>query len=136
MPTVPNEETPIKKAENIKDDQQDSQPTPNFDTQKSPKNIYENQVTTLLEYVVEIQKEKIPTNTHGEKYKLRTNPAFISQIHTKIRKQKTTKTELAASQLELLLYQVNKRPYRQKKSFVIKSKGSLMSSKQIGFNGR
>ena len=75
--TAPNRKTPIESADNennINDDQQDLPPTPNMDAENSPNNTDESQVTTLSEDVVEIQREKLPTNKRDEKYNLRPNP--------------------------------------------------------------
>ena len=69
--TVPNEGNPTKNAENennVIDNQQDLQPNPTIDAEKSPENTGENQDND------EFQKEKTPTNTRGEKYNLRPNP--------------------------------------------------------------
>ena len=69
--TVPNTETPHENAENeidINDNQQDLQPNPTIDAEKSPENTDGNQEND------EVQKEKTPTNTRGEKYNLRPNP--------------------------------------------------------------
>ena len=68
--TVPNEET-IENAENeidAIDNQQDLQPNPTIDAEKSPEITNENQD------IDEVQKEKLPTNTPGDKYNLRPNP--------------------------------------------------------------
>ena len=45
-----------------------------MDAENSPNNTDESQVTTLSEDVVEIQREKLPTNKRDEKYNLRPNP--------------------------------------------------------------
>ena len=69
--TVPNIETPTENAENeidTIDNHQDLLPNPTIDAEKSPENTAENQEND------EVQKEKTPTNTRGEKYKLRPNP--------------------------------------------------------------
>ena len=69
--TVRNEGNPTKNAENennVIDNQQDLQPNPTIDAEKSPENTDENQDND------EFQKEKTPTNTRGEKYNLRPNP--------------------------------------------------------------
>ena len=75
--TVPNEETLPENTENeidANDNQQDLQPNPTIDAEKSPENTDENQEND------EVQKEKTPTNTRGEKYNLRPkynpNPNF------------------------------------------------------------
>ena len=69
--TVPKEITPTENAENEFDainNQQDLQPNPTIDAEKSPENTDENQGNE------EVQKEKPPTNTRGKKYNLRPNP--------------------------------------------------------------
>ena len=68
---VPNEETPTENAENeidAIDNQQDLQPNPTIDAEKSSGNTDENQEND------EVQKEKNPNNTRGEKYNLRPYP--------------------------------------------------------------
>ena len=71
-----NEETLTENAENeidADDNQQDLQPNPTIDAEKSPENSNEKQIATPKS-VDEVQKEKLPTNTRGEKYNLRPNP--------------------------------------------------------------
>ena len=71
LTTVPNVETPIENAGIEIDEihnQQDLQPNPTIDAGKSPGKTDENQEND------EVQKEKTPTNTRGEKYNLRPNP--------------------------------------------------------------
>ena len=75
--TVPNEETLPENAENetdINDNQQNIQPNPTIDAEKSPENADENQEITPPEDNVEVQKGKSSTNTRGQKYNLRPNP--------------------------------------------------------------
>ena len=69
--TVPNVETPTENAGNeidAIDNQQDLLPNPTIDAEKYPENTAESQEKD------EVQKEKTPTNTRGEKYNLRPNP--------------------------------------------------------------
>ena len=69
--TVPKEVTPTENSENeidAIDNQQDLQPNPTIGAEKSPENTDENQEND------EVQKEKTPIDTRGEKYNLRPNP--------------------------------------------------------------
>ena len=75
--TVPNEETLTENAEkdiDTNDNEEELQPNPTIDAEKSPENTDENQVTIFSEDNDEVQKEKPPSNTRGEKYNLRQNP--------------------------------------------------------------
>ena len=55
------------------------QPNPTIDAEKSPENSNEKQLPTP-EDVLEVQKEKLPSNTRGEKHNLRPNPNPNSSI--------------------------------------------------------
>ena len=98
--TDPNEKNPTENAEtevDVIDNQQNIQPNPTIDAEKSPENADENQEITLPEDNVEVQKGKSPTNTRRQKYNLRPNPNPNFSDSYRYQKQETIKTELTAS---------------------------------------